>query len=145
MTDVQTTMGPVGFLVVEFPKDTMTGRGLAALVDLVDQGLIRVLDLIFVTKGDDGSTTLLEVTDLDGDGELDLTIFEGASSGMLDDDDVTNAGSVLAPGASGAVLLYENRWAVPFVDALRGSGAELVAAGFVPADELADWLEEPAT
>jgi hypothetical protein len=143
MTDVQPTMGPVGFLVVEFSQETPTGRGLPALVDLVDRGLIRVLDLIFVSKAADGTTSLVELTDLDGDGTLDLAMFSGASSGMLDDDDVSSAGDVLEPGTSGAVLLYENRWAVPFVNALRDAGAQLVAAGFVPADELDAWVDVP--
>jgi hypothetical protein len=143
MTDEQATLGPVGYLVVEFSQDTPTGRGLPALVDLVDKGLIRVLDLIFVSKAEDGTTTLVELTDLDGDGTLDLAMFSGASSGMLDDEDVASAGDVLEPGTSGAVLLYENRWAVPFVTALRSAGATLVAAGFVPADELDAWVDMP--
>ena len=136
-----TTMGPVAYLVVEFPPSTPTGNGLSALVDLVDGGIIRVLDLVFVRKGEDGVTRMAAIADLDGDGELDLAVFEGASSDLLDDSDVEKAGDVLQNGASAALLLYENSWAVPFVNALRDGGAQLVAAGFVPQDELAASLD----
>jgi hypothetical protein len=132
-TDV---MGPVGYLVVEFPGNKMTGEGLPILVDLVDRGLIRVLDLIFVTKDADGSVSAAELRDFDGDGEMDLAVFEGASSGLLSDEDISEGGGVLEPGSSGAVLVYENRWAAPFTAALRRGGAQLVAAGFIPQDDL---------
>jgi hypothetical protein len=131
------TLGPVGYLVVEFPPSEPTGKGLAALVDLVDGGVIRILDLVFARKDEDGSITVVDLTDIDGDGELDLAVFTGASSDLLDEGDVNEAGEALAPGASAAILLYENRWAIPFVQALRESGAQLVAAGFVPQDDLA--------
>ncbi|HEY3834861.1 MAG TPA: DUF6325 family protein, partial [Acidimicrobiia bacterium] len=75
-----TTLGPVAYLVVEFPPSTPTGRGLSALVDLVDAGIIHILDLVFVRKGDDGVTRMAAIADFDGDGELDLAVFEGASS-----------------------------------------------------------------
>ena len=136
-----TTMGPVAYLVVEFPPSTPTGKGLSALVDLVDGGIIRVLDLVFVRKGEDGVTRMAAIADLDGDGELDLAVFEGASSDLLDDSDVAKAGDVLQNGTSAALLLYENSWAVPFVNTLRDGGAQLVAAGFVPQDELAASLD----
>ncbi|MBV8159743.1 MAG: DUF1269 domain-containing protein [Acidimicrobiia bacterium] len=134
-------MGPVGYLVVEFPGNRMTGEGLPILVDLVDRGLIRILDLIFVMKDDDGTVTVAELRDFDGDGDLDLAVFEGASSGLLSDDDIAQSGDVLEPGSSGAVLVYENLWAAPFVAALRRGGAQLVAAGFIPRDDLLASLE----
>jgi hypothetical protein len=134
-------MGPIGYLIVEFPGSKMNGEGLPRLVDLVDRGLIRVLDLAFVMKDDDGSVHAAEIRDFDGDGEFDLTVFEGASSGLLDEDDMAAGAAVLEPGSSGAVLIYENRWAAPFVDALHRGGAELVAAGFVPPDAMTASLE----
>src|SRR5215218_8244610 len=82
MTDDLDTMGPIDYLVVEFPGNKMTGEGLPLLVDLVDRGLIRILDLTFIRKDADGSVTGLEIGDLTGDGELDLAVFEGASSGL---------------------------------------------------------------
>lgn len=125
-------MGPVDYLVVEFPGSKMTGEGLPLLVDLVDRGIIRILDLLFVKKEQDGSVSGLAVADFDADGELDLAVFEGASSGLLDEDDVAEAGGVLEPGSSAAVLVYENVWAAPLAVALRRGGGQLVAGGRIP-------------
>ena len=133
--------GPVGYLVVEFPGARMTGEGLRELVTLTERGIIRILDLAFVLKESDGSVSALELKDIDGDGALDLTVFEGASSDLLDEGDLRDAGEVLTEGSAAAVLLYENRWAGPFVHALRQGGAELVAAGFIPLDDIAAALD----
>ena len=145
MTDLE-EMGPVDYLVVEFPGSKMTGEGLPLLVDLVDQGIIRILDLVFVSKDLDGTVTGIAVADLDGDGELDLAIFEGVSSGLLDEDDVSEAASVLEPGSSAGILVYENTWAAPFAAALRRGGAQLVAGGRIPVPALVAALDalEPA-
>ena len=141
MTQDSATMGPVSYLVVEFPGNKMTGEGLAALVDLVDLGIVRVLDLVFVMRDTDGSITAMELRDIDGDGELDLTVFEGASSGLLDSSDLEQAGSVLEEGASAAILVFENSWAIPFMRGIRNGGAEVVAAGYIPADDLVAALD----
>ncbi|WP_313408952.1 DUF6325 family protein [Aeromicrobium sp.] len=133
--------GPVGYLVVEYPGAKMTGEGLRELVALTDRGLIRILDLAFVMKAQDGTVSALAIADLDGDGDLDLAVFEGASSDLLGQDDLDEAGQALTAGSAAAVLLYENRWAAPFVSALRRSGAELVSAGFIPLDDLAEALD----
>ena len=140
MADESDVMGPVGYLIVEFPGSKMTGEGLPILVDLVERGVIRILDLIFITKADDGSVSVAEVRDFDGDGTLDLAVFEGASSGLLGESDIAEGGAVLEKGSSGAVLIYENRWAAPFAAALRRGGAELVAAGFIPQEDLLESL-----
>ncbi|MGW7749903.1 DUF6325 family protein, partial [Streptomyces chartreusis] len=95
---------------------------------------IRILDLMFVRKDDDGSVTGMEIADLTGDGELDLSVFEGASSGLLGQDDLEEAATALEPGSSAGILVYENRWAAPFAAALRRGGARLVASGRIPAD-----------
>ena len=142
MTDASNALGPVSYLIVEFPGNKMTGDGLPLLVDLVDRGIIRILDLLFVMRGEDGTTAVVELTDLDGDGELDLAIFEGASSGLLGETDAAEAGQAIEPGSSAAVLLFENRWAAPFVQALRDGGAEVVAAGYVPQDDLLSTLDD---
>jgi Family of unknown function (DUF6325) len=132
MTDDRDAMGPIDYLVVEFPGNRMTGEAMPLLVDLVDRGIIRILDLVFIRKELDGSVSGVTVADLDGDGALDLAVFEGASSGLLGADDITDAGTVLEPGSSAGMLVYENLWAAPFAAALRRSGGQLVAGGRIP-------------
>ncbi len=132
MSDESDEIGPIDYLVVEFPGSRMTGEGLPLLADLADRGIIRIIDLVFVKKELDGSIAGLAIADLDNDGELDLAIFEGASSGILDEDDIAEAGGVLEPGSSAGILVYENRWAAPFAAALRRGGAQLVASGRIP-------------
>ncbi|MFF1596004.1 DUF6325 family protein [Streptomyces mirabilis] len=125
-------MGPIDYIVVEFPGNRMTGEGFPLLVDLVDRGVIRILDLMFVRKEEDGSVVGMEIADLTGDGALDLAVFEGASSGLLGEDDIEEAGSALEPGNSAGILVYENLWAALFATALRRGGAQLVASGRIP-------------
>jgi Family of unknown function (DUF6325) len=129
-------LGPVDYLVLEFPGSHITGEGLPLLVDLVDRGIIRILDLAFVKKEPDGSVTGLGVADLDADGDLDVTVFEGASSGLLGRDDLDEAGAVLEPGDSAGILVYENLWAAPFAAAMRRGGAQLVASGRIPVPDV---------
>ena len=114
----------------------MTGEGLPLLVDLVDRGIIRILDFAFVMKELDGSVHAIEIADFDGDGQLDLAVFEGASSGLLDEGDLDEAGGVLEPGCSAGVLVYENVWAAPLAVALRRGGAQMVASGRIPVQAL---------
>lgn len=103
--------GPIDYLVVEFPNNGMTGAGFPRLLDLVDRGIIRILDLVFVTKRDDGSVSGIAIADLDGDGDLDLAVFEGASSGLIGQDDLDEVSGALQPGSSAGLLVYENLWA----------------------------------
>jgi hypothetical protein len=141
MTD-ETELGPVDYLIVEWPPGTQpNGEGLKELADLTDRGLIRVLDLVFVGKSDDGAVSGLLLADIDSDGALDLVQFEGASSGLLGQADYDEAGSALEPGAAAAILLYENRWARGFAAAVRASGAQLVARGGIPMTDLVDAAE----
>jgi hypothetical protein len=129
-------LGPISYLIVQFPGNKMTGEGLPILVDLVDRGLIRILDLVFVTKGEDGSMAMIEVSDFDADGQADLAVFEGVSSGLIDQSDLGDAAKVMDANSSAAILLFENRWATDFVQALRRGDAQLVAAGYIPQDAL---------
>jgi hypothetical protein len=134
-------MGPISYLIAEFPGNKMTGEGFAILVDLVDRGLVRILDLMFVTRAADGSIQAIELSDIDSDGELDLAIFEGAASGLMDDSDLADAAAVIEPGSSAGILIFENAWAAPFTQALRRGGGQLVAAGYIPHDAVAESLD----
>jgi hypothetical protein len=143
MSETEIELGPVDYLIVEWPQGKEpTGEGLDLLVGLTEQGLIRVIDLAFVMKEEDGTVRGLAITDVDSDGALDLVQFEGASSGILGQEDYDEAGAALEPGTSAAILVYENRWAAPFATALRKSGAQLVASGRIPVNALLDKLDE---
>jgi len=136
MTDDLDQMGPIDYLMVEFPGNRMTGGMFPLLVDLVDRGLVRILDLAFIRKESDGSVVGLELADLDGDGKLDLSVFEGASSGLLGEDDIQEAGNALEPDSSAGLLVYENVWAAPLAAEIRRSGGQLVASGRIPVQEV---------
>jgi len=141
MPDDENALGPISYLIVEFPGSKMTGEGFPALVDPVQRGVIRIIDLLFVTRDQDGTTRRLELRDLDSDGQFDLAVFEGASSGLLDESDVAETGTVIEPGSSAGILVFENRWAIDFVQALRRGEAQLVAAGYIPQDSLVAALD----
>ena len=124
-------MGPIDYVLIAWPDPHPNGEIAPLLVDLVNRGIIRVLDLAFVAKADDGSVAGLEIADV-GEQVADLKVFEGASSGLLSDDDLEEAGAALDPGSAAAVLVFENRWAAPFAVAVRRSGGQLVANGRIP-------------
>lgn len=134
-------IGPIDYLALEFPNAKITGEGFAALLDLVDRGIIRILDLRFVIGGPDGSFTAMALTDLDHDGVLDLAVFEGAQSGLLDDDDLAEAVALVAPGTAVGLLVYENAWAGPFVTAMRNHGAQVLASGRIPVETVIATLD----
>jgi Family of unknown function (DUF6325) len=138
-------MGPIDYLVVEFPGSRMTGKGLPMLVDLVDRGIIRIIDLVFVKKELDGSVRGVAIADLDKDGQLDLAVFEGASSGLLGQDDLDEAGGALEPGSSAGILVYENRWAAPLAREIRRGGGQLVASGRIPVQAVLAALDAAET
>jgi hypothetical protein len=136
--------GPIDYLLVEWAGKQPEGEIAPYLVDLVDRGLIRILDLVFLAKGEDGSIEALEIADVGGE-VAELAIFEGASSGLLSDEDHEQAGAALEPGTSAALLVYENTWAGPLVAAVRRSGGEMVASGRIPADDLLAALDAVET
>jgi Family of unknown function (DUF6325) len=138
-------MGPIDYLVIEWPGRQPTGEAAPYLVDLVDRGLIRILDLAFIAKAEDGSVPRLEIADL-GDEVEEYAVFAGASSGLLSDEDADEASAALEPGTSAALLVYENSWAGPFAAAVRRSGGQLVASGRIPTQTLIAALDatEPA-
>ena len=139
--DTTDDMGPIDYLIVEFPRGDMGGEGIPLLLDLVDRGIIRILDLSFVRKEADGSLVTLAIADLGHEGSVDLAVFEGVSSGLLSGEDIDEAGAVLAPGSAAGILVYENLWAAPMASALRRSGAQLIAGGRIPMEELVEALE----
>ncbi len=124
-------MGPIDYLVIEWPGEQPRGEAAPLLLDLVDRGLIRVIDLAFFAKDEDGSIQTLDISNLAEESD-ELKELLGASSELLSDEDMDEAASALDPGTSAAILVYENRWAAPFAAALRGSGAQLVANGRIP-------------
>jgi hypothetical protein len=134
-------MGPIDYLVVAFPTDQMTGEAFPHLVDLVDRGIIRILDLAFIRKAEDGSVTTLTQVDLDRMKVLEAALFEGAASGLLGADDIADAATAMDPGTAAGVLVYENVWATPFARALRRSGGQLVASGHIPVQALVAALD----
>jgi len=141
MAESSTAVGPISYLIVEYPENKMTGEALRRLIDLVDNGLIRVFDLRFITRDADGTLRSIELQDLDLDGKFDFAVFEGVSSGLLDEGDLRDAAAVIEPGTSAGILIFENRWAVDFIEALRGAGAQLVAAGYIPQGDIVAALD----
>jgi hypothetical protein len=133
-------MGPIDYVLIEWPDRQPDGRAVPHLVDLVNRGIIRLLDLTFITKGEDGSVAAVEIADL-GDGAEEFAVFEGASSGLLTDEDTDEAAGALEPGTSAALLVYENSWAAPFATAVRESGGQLVAGGRIPIQAMLAALE----
>ncbi|MDM7830782.1 DUF6325 family protein [Cellulomonas edaphi] len=137
----QLDVGPIDYLAVEIPGAKLQGGGLNALLDLTDRGIIRILDLVVATADEDGTITILTIADLDGDGDLDLAAFEGVRSGLLGDDDIAQGAALVGPGDAVALLIYENTWAGPFVSAMREVGAEVIASGRIPADDVIEALD----
>jgi hypothetical protein len=135
-------MGPIDYVVLEWPGELPTaGEVQPLLLDLVDRGIVRILDIAFLTKDQDGSVSALDVGDLKQVAAA-FAEFEGASSGMLGYEDLQEAAAALDPGTSAAVLVWENRWAAPVAAALRRSGGQLVASGRIPVQAILAALDE---
>jgi hypothetical protein len=122
-------MGPIDYVVLEWSGKQPSGEVAPLVVDLVERGIIRILDIALLAKDQDGNVSSIEAGEL-ADG--DFAVFEGASSGLLGEDELNDAASVLEPGTSAAVLVWENRWAAPIAVAVRKSGGQLVASGRIP-------------
>ena len=124
-------MGPIDYVVIEWPKQPV-GEAAPLILDAVDRGIIRILDVALLAKDTDGSVATMELGTLNGGDARGFADFEGAASGLLGDDDLEEAAGVLEPGTSAAVIIWENRWAAPIATALRRSGGQLVASGRIP-------------
>jgi hypothetical protein len=133
-------MGPIDYIVLEWPDRQPTGEVAPLILDLVDRGLIRILDAAFMVKDEDGTVAAIDLAALEGEAAA-FAEFEGASSGLMDQADLEEAAAVLAPGTSAAVLVWENRWAAPVAVALRKSGGQLVASGRIPIQAILAALE----
>ena len=135
-------LGPIDIVVIGYPADApMTGEAVPLLLDLVERGIIRVLDVLFVIQDEDGTWSGFEATNLDERGVGDLRLFEGASSGILGDDDVATASETLEPGTAAVMIVYENSWAAPFAAAVRRNGGVLLDNQRIPAQDLMDVLD----
>ena len=133
-------MGPVDYVVLEWPREQPKGDVVPMILDLVDRGIIRLLDIAFVAKDADGDVAGLEIDALEGEAAK-FTEFHGASTGLLDEQDLREAANALEPGTSAAVLVWENSWAAPIARALRQSGGQLVANGRIPVQAILASLE----
>ena len=135
-------LGPIDVVVIGFPPGApMTGEAVPIFLDLVDRGIIRVFDVRFVIKNEDGSFSGFDLADLDQDTVGDLTVFAGASTGLLSDNDVSLAAAEIEPGTAAVMIVYENRWAAPFAAAVRRNGGVLIASERIGVQDLIDALE----
>ena len=134
-TATEPAHGPIDFLLLEFERDRLTGSAAQALMDLVDQGTIRLFDLLVVSKGEDDAVEVLELTD-PASPTGGFSYFAGARSGLLGEDDVSEAASAMRPGTVAALIVDENTWAVPFVTAARQNGGEVIASMRIPAADV---------
>ena len=134
--------GPIDIVVIGYPAGSpMTGEAAPLLVDLVERGIIRVLDAMFVMKNEDGTFSGFDARDLDEKGVGDFTVFEGASSGLLGEEDAATAADALEPGSAAVMIVYENRWAGPFIAAVRRNGGVPIAFERIPAQDVIDALD----
>ena len=126
-----TVLGPIDYLAVEWPDRHVTGEGFRLLMDRVDGGIVRVLDILFIGKGANGNVSRVEVADVEHSGALDERLW-GLSSGLLDQSDIDQVAAAIEPGSLAGILVYENVWAAPFASAVRRSGGQLIANGRIP-------------
>lgn len=135
-------IGPIDLVVIAFPAGApMTGEAVPLLLDLVDRGIVRVLDALFVIKNEDGTFSGFEARDLDSERVGDFVAFEGASSGLLGKEDAETVADTIEPGSAAVMIVYENRWAAPFAAAVRRNGGVLVANQRIPVEDVVEALD----
>ncbi|MDH3708125.1 MAG: DUF6325 family protein [Acidimicrobiia bacterium] len=140
MSDL-TEMGPIDWMVIEFDRP-FTGEAIGPLLDLVDRGLIRILDLAVLVKDEAGDVAFFEVSDLPGDEAAHMEVFVGVNTGILGEDDLAAAGGAIENGTRAVMLVYENAWAAPFATAVRRAGGQLVDHGRIPVQAIIAALDE---
>ncbi len=142
MEGTEEAFGPIDVVVIGYPAGApMSGEAIPILLDLVDRGIIRVLDALFVRKEADGTFSGFDFADLDQDTVGDLAVFAGATTGLLGDEDVAQAAAEIEPGSAAAMIVYENRWAAPFISAVRRNGGVLIANHRVGVQDLIEALD----
>jgi hypothetical protein len=135
-------LGPVDVAVIAYPAGApMRGDAIPIFLDLVDRGIIRVFDALLVRKDEDGTFSGFDLAELDEEGIGDLSVFAGASTGLLHDDDLEKAAAEIEPGSAALMIVYENRWAAPFIAAVRRNGGELIASERIHVQDLIDALD----
>ena len=139
-TDV---LGPVDYVIVEFPKDKANFKGEIAdeLLSLVDRDIVRILDLVIMHKNDDGSIEVDELDDVDNESVGELARLEGDLGMLLAEDDMENLAAAIEPGSIAGIIVWENRWAGPFGAAVRRAGGQLVGGGRIPSQALLAAIE----
>lgn len=142
MSNEELELGPVDVVVIGYPPDApRTGEAIPLFVDLVERGIIRVLDVLMVQKDSEGVLSGIEIADMDGDGVNDLAVFAGARTGMLGDEDASTAAEALRPGEAALLICFENAWAAPFASAVRRNGGRVLAFERISAQDVLDTLE----
>lgn len=137
-------LGPIDIVVIGYPADApKTGEAVPLFLDLVEKGIIRVLDVMMVQKDEDGTFSGFDLADMDQDSIGDLSSFVGASSGMLDDEDARKVADEIEPGTAAVMIVYENAWAAPFIAAVRRNGGIPLAFERIPVQTVLEALEAP--
>jgi len=134
-------LAPISYLAVEFPTGQVTGEGFSLVHDLASRGTIAVLDLEFIAKAPDGTVSKVPLNDIEHGSDVDISQWHGSYSGLLDQDDVDAVAAVMAPGSLAGILVYENVWATPLVEAMDRNGARLLGSGGVDPDDVVDVLD----
>lgn len=134
-------IGPIDFVLLEFPDQEPTGEVADALMGLVEAGLVSVYDIVAIRKAPDGSVSGFELTDLTAEGAGGFATFAGARSGLVGDDDIAEAAAAMEPGTIAVLLVYENTWAAPFVAAVQAKGGQMIASARIPAQDVLDALD----
>lgn len=134
-------LGPVELLIIEFPRGEVRAEGFATMTDLVDRGIIAVLGLEFVRRTKEGVVEPVDIADAVADAPDDLGFLIGASSGLLDLDDIAAVGESIEPGSLAGVLLFEHVWILPMIDAVHAGGARVLASARVDPGDLVAALD----
>lgn len=141
MSNEELQLGPVDIVVIGFPPGApMTGEAIPLLLDLVERGIVRVLDVLVVQKDSDGAVAGMAIADIDQDGLPDLVVFEGAQTGMLGDEDAAVAGEALQPGETAVLICFENAWAAPFTTTVHRNGGRVLDFQRIPAQDVLDTI-----